>query len=423
MKQYLLLICGLAISSLACAQADTAQKVDAATRNATAQQQKPYVIMISIDGFRYDYADTHKAVHLKKMGDEGVHAESMIPSYPSLTFPNHYSLATGLYPAHHGLVQNYFYDRNFKSFYSYKSKTATEGKWYGGTPIWLLAERQKMLSASFYWVGSEADIQGQYPTYYYKYNEQIGIHDRIQTVVNWLKQPEDRRPHLITFYFPEVDHNGHHYGPDAPETDKSVHFVDSAIYELTKAVKATGLKINYIIVSDHGMTSIDRQNSPVTPAIALDTTKFIRADEGVLMHLYAKKPEYIAEAYAEIKAEAKDYKVYLRDSLPAQWHYSTKDDKYDCIGDIVLVPNWPESFNTTHRKLDPGAHGYDPFAVKDMHAIFYAWGPNFKKGLTIPTFPNVDVYPMIAKLLGLTYTEQIDGTIELADKVLVEKKK
>ncbi|OKS85577.1 hypothetical protein RG47T_1023 [Mucilaginibacter polytrichastri] len=408
---------------MAYSQVDTAQKVDAATRNSAVQQQKPYVIMISIDGFRYDYAEKHHAVHLKQLGAGGVHAESMIPSYPSLTFPNHYSLVTGLYPAHHGLVQNYFYDRNFKSLYSYKSKTATEGKWYGGTPIWLLAERQKMLSASFYWVGSEADIQGKYPTYYYKYNEQIGIHDRIQTVVNWLEQPADRRPHLITFYFPEVDHQGHKFGPDAQETDKAVHFVDSAIYELTKAVKATGLKVNYVIVSDHGMTNIDREHSPVTPAIALDTAKFIKADEGVLMHLYAKNPDDIQSAYAEIKAQAKDYQVYLRDSLPAKWHYSAKDDWHNRIGDIVLVPNWPKSFNTTHRKLDPGAHGYDPYTVKDMHAIFYAWGPNFKKRLTIPAFQNVDIYPMIAQLLNLTYNDKIDGTKELADKVLIKKKK
>lgn len=422
MKYCLALICGLFLSSLAYSQTDTIQKFDPTTRNSAAQQQKPCVIMISIDGFRYDYAERHNATHLKTLGEAGVHAESMIPSYPSLTFPNHYALVTGLYPAHHGLVQNYFYDRNFKAFYSYKSKTATEGKWYGGLPIWLLAERQHMLSASSYWVGSEADIQGQYPTYYYKYNEQIGVHDRIQTVVNWLKQPAERRPHLITFYFPEVDHQGHKYGPDAPETVTAVHFVDSAIYELTKAVKTTGLDVNFVIVSDHGMTKIDQQHSPVTPAIALDTAKFIRADEGQLIHLYAKKPEYIQAAYDEIKAQARDYKVYLRTNMSEAWHYGADDDLHNRIGDIVLVADWPYAFNTSHRDLNPGAHGYDPAVVKDMQAIFYAWGPNFKKNLTIPPFKNVDVYPMIAELLGLTNTENIDGTKELADKVLAEKK-
>ncbi|NCD69919.1 alkaline phosphatase family protein [Mucilaginibacter agri] len=422
MKYCLSLICGLLLSSLAYSQADTTQKFDPSTRNSAVQEKKPYVIMISIDGFRYDYAERHNAEHLKALGEAGVHATSMIPSYPSITFPNHYTLVTGLYPAHHGLVQNYFYDRNFKASYSYKSKTATEGKWYGGIPLWVLAERQQMLSASSYWVGSEADVQGQYPTYYYKYNEQIGINDRIQTVVNWLKQPAERRPHLITFYFPEVDHQGHKYGPDAPETDKAVHFVDSAIYELTKAVKTTGLDVNFVVVSDHGMTNVNREHTPVTPSIALDTTKFIRADEGELIHLYAKKPEYIQPAYDEIKAQAKGYQVYLRSDIPAAWHYGAKDDWHNRIGDILLVANWPTAFNNYKGKLNPGAHGYDPAVVKDMHAIFYAWGPNFKKNLTIPAFKNVDIYPMIVALLGLENKDKIDGTNELADKVLANKK-
>ncbi len=420
MKQITLFLSFLLTCGAAVAQPDSTQQVNKVTRNSKFQERKPYVIMISIDGFRWDYAKRHGAVHLEQFGRQGIHATSMIPSYPSLTFPNHYSMATGLYPSHHGLVQNNFYDRNFKAWYSYKGKTAAEGKWYGGTPLWVLAEKQQMLAASFYWVGSEAGIQDTYPTYYYKYNELININDRINTVVKWLKQPAERRPHLITFYLPEVDHAGHKTSPDGNATVAAIHFVDSAIYELNKAVKKTGLRVNYIVVSDHGMTAISEKDVIPTPAIAKDSTKFLRADEGVLMHLYAKNPEDIMPAYNQIKASAVNYNVYLRNKIPAHLHYSTKDDWHNRIGDIILIPNWPHTFNTKNHKLDPGAHGYDPDKVMDMHSVFYAWGPDFKKKLVIPEFKNVNLYPMVAKLLGLKITDKIDGTPELAKKVLLK---
>ncbi|QQL50792.1 alkaline phosphatase family protein [Mucilaginibacter ginkgonis] len=418
MKPYLIACLILIIGANAFAQPDTVQKVNQTTRNSKKQEAKPYVIMISIDGFRWDYAKKYNATHLEDFGRKGVHASSMLPSYPSLTFPNHYAMVTGLYPSHHGIVQNYFYDRNSKSWYSYKGKTAAEGKWYGGTPLWVLAEKQQMLAASFYWVGSEANIKNTYPTYYYKYGEAIGIHDRINTVVNWLKQPAARRPHLITFYFPEVDHAGHKHSPGGKETIAAVHFVDSAINELTKAVAKTGLKLNYIVVSDHGMTAIDTTNVIPTPKIATDTNKFYRADEGVLMHLYAKHQADILTSYDEIKAQQKDYNIYLKNEVPANLHYRAADDCYNRIGDILLIPKWPKTFNTNHKKMDPGAHGYDPDKVMDMYAIFYAWGPNFKSHLKIPEFRNVEIYPMVAKILGLKVTDKVDGTNGLAKEVL-----
>ena len=167
MKYYLSFLFFLLITSTGFGQADTTQKIIPGRTNSPEQEQKPYVILISADGFRWDYAQKHNAEHLLALAKSGVQAESMLPSYPSVTFPNHYSIVTGLYPSHEGLVNNSFYDADTKSFFSYKGKTGTDAIWYkGGTPIWVLAEQQKMLSASFYWVGSEAEVQGVRPTYY-----------------------------------------------------------------------------------------------------------------------------------------------------------------------------------------------------------------------------------------------------------------
>lgn len=422
MKYYFAFLQFILLSSTAFCQVDTTQKIIPGRENSLEQQNKPYVILISADGFRYDYAKIYNAEHLQALSNAGVKAESMLPSYPSVTFPNHYSIVTGLYPSHEGLVNNAFYDVTTKSFFSYKGKTSTDQIWYnGGTPLWVLAEQQKMLSASFYWVGSEAAVKDIRPTYYYRYNEKIDIHNRIETVVNWLSLPPAKRPHLITFYFPQVDHQGHKYGPNSPEVASAVHLIDSSVYELTKAVKATGLNVNFIFVSDHGMTKADIDN-PIPMPAGVDTSKFIVSGDGLLVELYAKDPKYIQNTYQQLlNGRTADYAVYLKTNVPAKLHYGSKDDWQNRIGDILLIPNWPKVFNLYNSKFTTiGWHGYDATVVKDMHATFYAWGPAFKSNLTIPTFENVDVFPVITRILGLSNTNKIDGTDKVANEILVK---
>ena len=420
MKKALLLVLWTISSFLISAQnvPDTTQKIISGRTNSQEQQQKPYVILISADGFRYDYAKKYGATNLLQLSDEGVRAESMIPSYPSLTFPNHYTIVTGLYPSHHGIVNNYFYDRNRHAFYSMRnSKTVKDGSWYGGMPLWVLAEQQQMLTASFYWVGSEADIKGVLPTYYYSYNEAIPIDRRIQIVKEWLQLPPERRPHLITFYFPEVDHNGHSYGPDAPETAQAVRWLDSRVQKLVDEVRSTGLPVNFIFVSDHGMTKVDTDDPLSMPAV-IDTSRFIIPSGAELVELYAKNKEDISDTYVKLLQEKKGYQVYLRENMPAKLHYGIEDDVMDRIGDIILVPDSPKVFSFSSRKPNPGSHGYDPYLVKDMHATFYAWGPAFKNNLLIPSFQNVNVYPIVTTILGLQYSEKIDGTPAIAKEIL-----
>ncbi|MES2274810.1 MAG: ectonucleotide pyrophosphatase/phosphodiesterase [Bacteroidota bacterium] len=405
-------------SITAVAQADTSQRVNPDRRNSKVQQQKPYVILISADAFRYDYAKKYNATHLLALSEAGVSAQSLMPSFPSITFPNHYTLVTGLYPSHHGLVSNRFYDPKQNKIYS---KSNTEPIWYGGTPLWTLAEQQQMLSACFYWAGSDVPQKGILPTYYYPYNEKISIHNRIQDVQNWLTLPAEKRPHLITIYFPEVDKIGHKKGPYAPETIKAIHFIDSVVYELTKAVAKTGLDVNFIFLSDHGMSLIPTNNPIETPA-TIDTSKFIiTSGEGILVNVYAKKGHEaaISTAYQQLLKEAKDYDVYLKSNVPASWHYGEKDDWLGHIGDIIMVPHYPHIFKLNSVYIDPGAHGYDPAKVKDMQATFYAWGPNFKRNLKIPSFDNVNAYPIITKILGLKYTDKIDGTNAVAKQIVI----
>jgi predicted AlkP superfamily pyrophosphatase or phosphodiesterase len=401
---------------------DTSQQVIAGRANGRQQLEKPYVILISADGFRADFAEKYDAIHLQKLGKQGVRASYMLPSFPSVTFPNHYSIITGLYPAHHGLVDNSFYDSARDTIYSMANKKqVADAYWYGGTPLWVLAEKQNMLSASFYWVASESNIQDKKPSYYYIYNEKINIDARIQAVKNWLQLPAIKRPHFITFYFPEVDHAAHIYGPDSKEAAAAVHFVDEAVGRLQAMTDSIALPVNFIFVSDHGMTKVDNVNTLKLPE-AVDKNKFYVPTGDALVQLYAKDKKDVLPTYIALQKEAKDYDVYLAEDMPKKWHYSRSDDHYNRIGDIILVPVLPKVFNLGTHATSLGKHGFDP-AVADMHAIFYAWGPAFKKNMQISGFENVHVYPLIATILGLTYSkDMIDGKAEVLLPVLRNKR-
>lgn len=402
----------MATISLSVAAQDTTEHVLSNRKNSIGQQQKPYVILISADGFRYDFAEKYQAKNLLKLSADGVRAKSMIPSYPSLTFPNHYSIITGMYPAHHGLVDNSFYEPADKKYYKMSNaENVHNSKWYGGVPLWVLAEQQHMLTASYYWVGSETKIDGLLSTHYYTYNEKTPVDLRVEKVKEWLKMPAETRPHFITFYFPEVDHEAHLHGPDSKEAEKAVHFVDESIGELVKKVAETGLKVNFIFVSDHGMTTVDAEHTIRLPS-AVDTSKFIVPGGDALLHLYAKNKTYIKPTYIALKNQAKDFDVYLAKNIPAKWHYSSKDDRYKRIGDILLVPHLPYVFSLSGKKTTPGKHGFDP-AIPDMQATFYAWGPAFKTGYKTGSFENIHVYPLVAHILGLPYQHKIDGKFKV----------
>ncbi|MCP1995057.1 ectonucleotide pyrophosphatase/phosphodiesterase [Flavobacterium sp. HSC-61S13] len=404
-------------SSSAFAQSENEQIVVANRKNDEQQQKKPYLILISADGFRHDYIEKHQASFLSELSRSGVRAEALIPSFPSVTFPNHYTIVTGLYPSHHGLVGNNMYDPKIEERYSLRNaKAVLDPAWYGGTPIWALAEQQKMLTACYYWPGSEAAIQGVLPTYYYPYSEKIHIDKRIEEVVKWLRLPEADRPHLITFYFPEVDHAGHTYGPDAPETKAAVQYIDASVKSLVKAVGQTGIAVNYMFVADHGMTAINQEQLLKLP-MEVNPEEMVVVSGGVYMSLFVKDADKIQQTYQEIlAAKAPHYQVYLKTEVPEKYHFGAKDDYFGRIGDIVLIADSPYYFS--NHKASPGAHGYDPYQYPDMNATFMAWGPQIKPNTRVEKFENIHIYPLMTTLLDLNHNNKIDGDDRMVKQIL-----
>src|SRR5580698_10942430 len=226
--------------------------------NSAQQIGKHYVVLVSLDGFRYDYPKLYDAKNILELASTGASApEGMIPSFPSVTFPNHYAIVTGLYPEHHGIVENTFYDPSRDQTYAInKPEAVTDGTWYGGTPLWVLAEQQGMRSACFFWPGSEADIQGVRPTYYMKYDQKYPNDKRVDQVLAWLKLPAEQRPHFITLYMSDVDGAGHSHGPDSPEVAEAVARVDKEIGKLAAGVAETKLPVDIVVLADHGMEKV-----------------------------------------------------------------------------------------------------------------------------------------------------------------------
>lgn len=400
---------------------DTAQVIVSSRFNSALAQSKPYVIMISADGFRYDYAKKYNAQNLLRLSNLGVQAEAMIPSYPSITFPNHWSLITGLYPSHHGLVDNFFYDYKLKKNYAMNKKEIVEdGNWYGGIPLWALAEKQGVISASMQWVGSASEAGGKRPTYYYPYHEKFKPSEKINKVISWLKLPEEKRPHFISLYFPEVDGAGHHFGPEAKETRAAVQLVDAAIGDLVEKVNQLGLKnVNFVFVSDHGMIQVDGENPLEIPAMLFDKTRFDFYNSQTLLRVYVKNDDEVKSIFKELKAKkTDDYDVYLDKKLPKYLHFATRDDRYGRIGQILLIPKAPKVFLEKNQKTSVGKHGYDPKYVPEMKSVFYAWGDQFKNNFKIGEFENVNIYPIVAEILDLKVENKIDGKLLVLKKIL-----
>jgi predicted AlkP superfamily pyrophosphatase or phosphodiesterase len=389
--------------------------------NAPQQISKPYVILVSLDGFRFDYAKRYHARHLLALATRGASVPAgMLPAYPSITFPNHYTIATGLYPEHHGIVANSFYDPARKEAYNYRDpKSVGDGTWYGGTPLWVLAEQQGMRSACFFWVGSEADIQGVRPTYYLKFDPTFPNRKRVEQILAWLHLPPEQRPHMITLYFSEADTAGHRYGPDSPQVADAVRELDNQIGKLMDGIKQSKLPVDLIVLADHGMAEV------TGPAIQLDQYGLNPAwlAHFVGSSMYAKSEDDAQRAYEALRGKSDRFVVYRRQAVPAYLHFDSNARE----GDPVVIPTGPYWINVTaetgaSENFPKGAHGYDATRMPEMKAIFLAAGPDIRSGVALQPFENVNVYPLIAKILGLDVTDlktgPIDGTLGALEGIL-----
>lgn len=379
--------------------------------NADLWLDAPYVVLVSFDGFASRYVDQLQPPELLDLAANGIWAsDGMLPVYSSKTFPNHYSLATGTYPAKHGIVGNTFYDPTRDEVYRIGDREQVEdGTWYGAEPLWVTAERQGMVAASYYWVGSEADVLGARPSYWRRYDESVDNESRIDQVLDWLSYPPQSRPHLITLYFSLVDGAGHEYGPESVEVQQAVAEADSLLRALRQGLSRLPIteQVTLIVTSDHGMDGYLADHIEYL-SDALPNLEGIRPMEmgpnGTLF-VEGGRDQVIAVRDA-INAALDHVTAHLTEETPEHLHYRGNPR----MGDLVLMPDsgWAV-YPANDRPARLGfTHGWDP-KITSMRALFMAEGGALPTGRTLPAFENVQVYPLVTRLLGLEPYSEIDG--------------
>ena len=380
--------------------------------NRAEHQQKPSLLLVSFDGFRADYLDRFDLPNFRRVMARGTRARGMHPVFPSITFPNHYSLVTGLYPEHHGIVENSFFDPVRNAAFSFRNPlTATDGSWYGGEPIWVTAERQGMVSACFFWPGSDADVKGIRPTYWNRYNGSVPNARRIETVLEWLRLPAARRPHVITLYFSDVDSASHKSALAGADVAASVKAVDTALGILLDGLERLENRdrVLLMLTSDHGMADTGSVRI-VQLGDLIDATGVRAGFSGPVTTLHVSPEAGTPAAVRDrLNAKLQHGRAYLREEVPERLHFRATPRGGDVV--VIMDEGWLMATSIVNRGLiqrEWGAHGWDP-DLPSMKAIFLLAGPGIPAGLTIPEVENIDVYPLMTELLGLSPATGVDG--------------
>jgi len=376
---------------------------------------KPYLVVLSLDGFRWDYPEKANTPTLDSLEKVGVKAQSLKPCFPSKTFPNHYSIATGLYPDNHGIVLNWFYASDLKKNYSISdTKTVTDGRFYGGNPIWNVAEEQNVKTATLFWVGASADINQKRPSHWSLYKEDLSKKSRIDSVKKWLSMPLNERPQLIMWYYHEPDGIGHSFGPEGKETLKLVEELDAYLADFFKEMRKLPNynDISFIITSDHGMKQLSPDKVFFLDKI-IDTADLEIADGSNPIYNLKVKEGKLDKVYKQLSNYDKNLIAWKHNEVPHEFHYGTNIRTHDItvVSDSGYSIYW--SWNEGNSK---GTHGYKN-SCKDMHAIFYAAGPDFKINYSQPTFNNIDIYPLMGKILNIDIPE-VDGNLDNVQNML-----
>jgi len=395
-----------------------ANTVDFTNENSVKSKEAPYVLLISIDGYRWDYTEKYSPSFLKNFKKQGASLKSLRPSFPTTTFPNHLSIATGRYPMNHGIISNKFYNPELKRHYSIRdAKSVANSDFYHSLPIWGLAEKQGLKTAPYFWPGSASHIQGIKPSYYLKYDQKSSHETRITAVEEWFKLPEKIRPHLVTLYFHDVDAAGHGHGPNSDKVKKAIDKVDASIEKLLLHIEKLNLPINVIITSDHGMAELNPKQTETI--LKTNEQKKLIADfsvqgNGYLVSFRKKKDIELTAFLTLANENASHYTCYTQSTIPKKFNYTNNPS----IGDIVCLADRGWSISARVPRVSKGGHGWSQYDGMDMHGIFYAKGPQFKERLQIDTQENINIYPLIAHILGLKIEHEIDGKLNNMQELL-----
>lgn len=400
--------------------------------SAYSETTKPIVILLSIDGFSYDYLQKHQPKNLLSLSKSGINGK-LLPVYPSKTFPNHLSIITGTYPVKHGIVNNNFFNPLIDKYY-YKGAGKNNSAWLTADPFWSTAEKQGIKTAVYFW--PESEIKGRTPSFNIPFNKKDSNKARFDQLLKWLKLPIEQRPQFIASYFSSVDSAGHHYGPNSKELKQSITDIDLLIGDfISKLPETVTNDVSIIVVSDHGMLELDTSHV-IKPSMVFDekilnlikSNKIKIAKNDTQIYLYFSKSflhEFdstkIIEKLNEQSNKSKLYQVHSKGEYPKHWNFNIENK---LIPDIIIEANPPAVFvkeNFNIKRLNKGTHGYDAKGHSGLIGIFIASGQNIIKGQSVKPFENIHVFPFMSELLMMKQTEDIDGNSSVLAPYIIKK--
>ena len=368
--------------------------------------ERAIVVLVSIDGFRWDYLDRYPAPNLTRLAVQGVRSEGLIPQFPSKTFPNHYTIVTGLRVANHGIISNNMRAPDIPGEFALSNRDVlADPRWWGGEPIWNTAERQGRIAAAMFWPGSETLIGGRQATFWTPFDDDLPHEDRVNQVLSWLKLPDGKRPSFLTLYYSEVDNAGHDYGPESEQVRNAIGNVDRSLGELVEGVKMLGLdeRMHYVVVSDHGMAALSPDRMIVLDDY-IDVSTADVVDWAPLLGLVPTDGD-AEKLYASLKDRHPHLAVYRKDEIPAVYGIAGHPRLPPIVG--IADEGWyitskreVERWGQPGRHAPAGTHGYDARA-RSMHGLFVASGPRIHSGRVVKPFDNVHVYEFMAALMGV----------------------
>lgn len=421
MRKTWLILISTALIALNAAGTSDAAPAGSGGVNASGQLDAPYLVVVSLDGFRWDYPELFELDTLGEIARRGMRAERLLPVFPTLTFPNHYSIATGLFPSRHGIVGNHFPAPDLGRWFSLGDREAVgDGRFYGGEPIWVTAETQGMVSAAFFFVGTEAVIGGLRPTHWRPFDKSVEPRQRVDQALSWLAQPPETRPHLVMMYFETVDDHSHWSGVVSDRASEAIRQVDELLGRLMAGIDRLPHRdrISLLVVSDHGQSGYRAGAEPwvLDEHVALDGLHVIGKGSYLNLYLDAPDADRIGHLQSTIQASWAHGRALRPEELPDAWQVSPGPRQPD----LFLLPGPNEMVLKSRNQLasvTPGAHGWTP-DFPDMHGVLFGYGPGLQAGARAGAVRAVDVYPLMARLLGLQPAPDIDGNLDGLQDVL-----
>jgi ectonucleotide pyrophosphatase/phosphodiesterase family member 5 len=363
---------------------------------ANSDKKHPYVILISIDGYRYDYNQLYKPKFLSKFAKDNFSAKSLRPVYPSKTFPNHISAITGVHPEEHGIIANKFYDSQTKRIFSIgDEKEKRSPIWYKSPPLWVKLEKKGIKTASYFWPGSDVAIDKTYPSYFKHYRRSVPGEEKITQVIEWLNLPLNKRPKFISLYFSAVDTAGHHHGPDSKELKDAIFKVDKHIKNLYKALNKIDIEYTMIVISDHGMQKVNKEKIFYLSNYLKLTPDIRVIGRGSFAMLYLEDEKNKKNIIEQLQT-CPHIKAYTKNTIPPKYHFSKSQHIAPII--VEVLPPYYMLINKKDPLYVKGDHGYSPFISKEMHGIFYAKGDSFPIATVVDTFSITNVYKLISNI-------------------------